>query len=149
VTCDTNEIDFDEFLSNVAVAAIGNILTVTAVTELLRVQVPDLPCPVYIGGQVTFQNNGASGTNGQVTLVIGPASATNVLAAALAVDSHGALAIGGTTTESSGRKLFVARRLAPHSPGDYILGAWRNTGSDAVNALGNSLLPMQVWARRA
>lgn len=149
MSCDTNEIDFDELFSNITVAAIGNILTVTAVTELLRVHVPDLPCPVYIGGQVVFQNATAGNSNLDVNLVIGPASATNVLAAASALDSHGGLNVGGTTTESVGRKLFVARRLPPSSPGDYILGAWRDTGSDTGAALGNAVIPMQAWARRA
>ena len=149
MSCDTNEIDFDELFSNVTIAAIGNVFSVTAVTELLRVQVPDLPCPVYIGGQVVFQNATAGLSNFDVNLVIGPAGATGLLAAASAVDSQGGLNVGGSTTESSGRKLFVNRRLASHRPGNYILGAWRDTGSDTGAALGNALIPMQIWARRA
>lgn len=146
--CDTNEVDYDKLLSNVVVAAIGNILTVTAVTELIRVTVPPLPCPVYLDGQCVFQNNGASGVNGDVYLVIGPAT-NGVLAAALAVDSTGEINIGGTTTEPPGRKLRTSYRLPPDSPGDYILGAWRETGSDAVNAIGNGTAPCQLSARRA
>lgn len=149
MTCDTNEIDFDDLLSNVTISAIGNIFTVTAVTELLRVHVPDLPCPVYVGGQAVFQNATAGNSNLDAYLVIGPAGPTNVLAAAGAVDSHGQINIGGTTTEPPGRKFRAERRLAPHSPGDYILGAWRETGSDTGTAIGNTVTPMQVWARRA
>lgn len=149
MTCDTNEVDFDDLLSNVTIAAIGNIFSVTAVTELLRVHVPDLPCPVYVGGQVVFQNATAALTNLDAYLVIGPAGPTNVLAAAAAIDSHGQINVGGSSSEAPGRKFRVERRLAPHSPGDYILGAWRETGSDTGTAIGNAVTSMQVWARRA
>lgn len=149
MTCDTNEIDFDELLSNVTIAAIGNIFTVTSVTELLRVHVPDLPCPVYVGGQAVFQNLTAGLSNLDAYLVIGPAGSTGVLAAAAAVDSHGQINIGGSTTEIPGRKFRVERRIPPHTPADYVLGAWRETGSDTGQAIGNAVTPIQCWARRA
>lgn len=149
MTCDTNEIDFDELLSNVTISAIGNILTVTAVTELLRVSVPDLPAPVYVGGQAAVQNATAGNSNLDVYLVIGPASAAGTLSAASAIDAHGVINVGGSTTEPPGRKLRVERRIPAHSPGDYILGAWRETGSDTGAAVGNAVTPIQAWARRA
>ena len=149
MTCDTSEIDFDELLTPVTIAAIGSILSVTAATELRRVTVPDLPCPVYVGGQAIFQNLTAGNTNLDVYLLIGPASATDVLPALDAVDYQGAINIGGTSAEPPGRKLHVERRLPPHSPGVYILGAFRETGSDTGQANGNSLAPIHCLARRA
>lgn len=121
----------------------------TAVTELLRVSVPDLPCPVYVGGQATFQNATAGNSNLDVYLVVGPASAAGTLSAAAAVDANGIINVGGTTTEPPGRKIRVERRIPAHSPGDYIVGAWRETGSDTGTAIGNAVTPIQAWARRA
>lgn len=148
MSCETNEVDYDKLATNVTIAAIGNILTVVSATELLRVTVPPLPCPVYLEGQCVFQNATAGSSNLDAYLILGPVTA-GVLAAASAIDSMGEINIGGTTTEPPGRKFMVRYRLPPDSPGDYMLAAWRETGSDTGTAISNGAVPCQLMARRA
>jgi hypothetical protein len=132
----------------IALANAGSILAVN-MTELARINVPSLPVPVKLTAKCVLQNNGASGTNGDAYVGIAAAGAVGVAVAALGcIDSMGELNIGGSTNEPPGRKLLVSYWLPENSGGDYILGGWRETGSDAVNAIANSLVPLELEAVR-
>ena len=133
---------------SVAVTTIGSIFVVT-LTEILRIVVPSQPVPVKLMAKGTMLNNGVSGTNGDAYLGIAPAGIVGAaVAAAACVDSQGELNIGGTTTEPPGRRFAVSYWLPPNTGGDFILGAWRETGSDAVNLVANSLIPCELEAVR-
>ncbi len=134
--------------ASTVITTIGNILSVQ-LTELARLAVPSLPVPIKLEAHCVHQNNGAGGVNLDSYIGIAPAGAPGVsVAAALAIASMGEINIGGTTTEPPGRTFRVSYWLPENSPGDYILGAWRETGSDAGNVIANSLVPLEFeWVR--
>lgn len=134
---------------SVVIANAGNILAVN-MTEVLRLNVPSLPVPIKLVGKAVAQNTtGVSSTNLDAYLGIAPAGAAGAaVAAALCVDSQGEINIGGSTSEPPGRKFQVSYWLPENSGGDYILGAWRETGSDAGSILANGLIPVEFEAVR-
>jgi hypothetical protein len=130
------------------IANAGSFLAVN-MTEIARINVPSLPVPIKLDAKVTVQNNGASGTNLDAYAGIAPAGAVGAAVAAIgSVDTHGDVNIGGTTTEPPGRKLRVSYWLPENSGGDYILGVWRETGSDAGNVVTGFFLPIELEAVR-
>lgn len=132
----------------IVIANAGSIFAVN-VTEVARLNVPSLPVPIELRAKCVVQNNGASGTNLDAYMGIQPAGAVGAaVAAALSVDSEGAINIGGSTTEPPGRKLISSFWLPENSGGDWIMGVWRETGSDAGNVIANSLVPVEFsWQR--
>lgn len=146
--CIARRVGYQKLTSSVAITTIGNILAVN-LTELARITLPSYPYPVQLRGKGTFQNTaGASNTNLDVYLGIAPAGAVGVaVAAAACLDSEGLINVGGTTSEPPGRRAIVSYNLPPDSGGDIILGAWRETGSDAGQLVANGLIPceFEVW----
>jgi hypothetical protein len=147
--CTPRRVGYQKLTTPVTVTTIGNILAVN-LTELARITLPSFPYPVALRGKGTFQNTaGASNTNLDVYLGIAPAGAVGAaVAAALCVDSEGLINIGGTTSEPPGRRAITSYVLPPDSGGDFILGAWRETGSDAGQLVANSLIPCEFEAWR-
>jgi len=145
---------YQKWTSSIPITTVGNILAVT-LTEFARITLPSYPYPVLLNAKTVFQNTtGAASTNGDAYLVIAPASAVGVaVAAAVGVDSHGEINIGGSTAEPPGRKMWASYWLPANSPGDYIVGGWRDDNgagadSDAVSSIANGLIPGEFWALR-
>jgi hypothetical protein len=132
----------------IVIANAGSILAVN-MTEIARVNVPSLPVPIELTAKCVVQNNGASGTNLDAYIGLAPAGAVGAAVAALScVDSMGEINVGGSTNEPPGRKMWASFWLPENSGGDYIVGAWRETGSDAGNVILNSLVPGELAAVR-
>lgn len=133
----------------IVIANAGSIFVVT-VTELARLNVPSLPVPIELRAKCVIQNTaGASNVNLDAYMGIQPAGAVGAaVAAALSLDSEGVINVGGTTTEVPGRKLIASYWLPENSGGDYIMGVWREIGSDAGSVIANSLVPIEFsWQR--
>jgi hypothetical protein len=127
----------------IVIANAGSIFVVT-MTEIARLNIPSLPVPIKLDAKCTVQNNAVSGTNLDAYIGIAPAGAVGVaVAAATCVDSMGEINVGGSTNEPPGRKMWASFWLPENSGGDWILGAWRETGSDAGNVIANSLVPAE------
>lgn len=134
--------------SSVAITTVGNILAVN-LTEIARVSIPDIDAPVLVEGWCTIQNTATgSATNADVTLGIAPISASGSTPALNMIDAHGELNIGNASVEPPGRKMRVAVWLEASSPGQYMLGAYRDTGSDAAQATVNGFLQAVVFGLR-
>lgn len=132
----------------VVIANAGSILAVN-MTEVLRINVPSLPVPLKLSAKGLIQNNGASGTNLDGYIGIAPAGAVGAaVAAATCIDVMGEINVGGTTNEPPGRKMWCSIWLPENTGGDFILGAWRETGSDAGNFVANSLTAAELEAVR-
>ena len=147
-------IAYAKWTTNIAITTVGNIFAVN-LTEFARINVPSLPYPVLLMGKTVYQNTtGVSATNLDAYLVIAPAGAVGAaVPAALGVDSHGEINIGGSTNEPPGRKMMVSYWLPSNSGGDYIIGGWRDDNgvsadSDAGSSIANSLVPGEFWAER-
>jgi hypothetical protein len=133
---------------NVGIANAGSILAVL-MTEVVRINVPSLPVPVRLAAKCTVQNASTSGTNLDAYAGLAPAGAVGVaVAAAACIDTAGEVNVGGSTTEPPGQKLSLSFWLPENSGGDYILGVWRETGSDTGTVIVNGLVPVEMEAVR-
>jgi hypothetical protein len=133
---------------NVTIANAGSILAVL-MTEVVRINVPSLPVPIKLMAKCTVQNSNTSGTNLDVYVGLAPAGAVGVaVAAALCIDTEGEVNVGGSTTEPPGQKLQCSIWLPENSGGDYMFGAWRETGSDTGIVIVNGLVPAELEAVR-
>jgi hypothetical protein len=132
----------------VTIANAGSILAVL-MTEVVRINVPSLPVPIKLMAKCTVQNSSTSGTNLDAYVGIAPAGAVGVaVAAAACIDTEGEVNVGGSTTEPPGQKLGCSIWLPENSGGDYILGAWRETGSDTGVVIVNTLVSVELEAVR-
>lgn len=134
--------------TSVPITTIGSILAVN-LTEICRFNVPDIDAPMLVEGWCCVQNT-ASGaaTNADVYVGIAPIGASGVTPALSMLDSHGEINIGGSTAEPPGRKFRVAVWLEPSSPGQYMMGAFRETGSEAAQVVVNGFLQAVVFGLR-
>ncbi len=134
--------------SSVPITAIGSILAVN-LTEITRFTVEDIDAPILVEGWCVVQNTvTGSPTNADVYVGIAPVDPDGTTAALTMLDAHGEINIGGATNEPPGRKFRVAVWLEASSPGDYMLGAFRETGSDAAQVVVNSFLQAVVFGLR-
>lgn len=133
---------------NVVIANAGSILAVN-MTEILRINVPSMPVPLKLSAKATILNNTAGNSNLDGYMGIAPAGAVGAaVAAATCVESQGVINVGGSTTEPPGRKITLSYWIPENSGGDWILGAWRETGSDAGNVVTNTLITAELEAVR-
>ena len=154
MSCPERRVAYQKWTSNIAITTVGNIFTVN-LTEFARLTLPSYPYPIELRAKTVYQNTaGAASTNMDAYLVIAPASGVGVaVAAATGLDSHGEINIGGSTAEAPGRKMWASYWLPADSPGDYIVGGWRDDNggspdSDAGSSIANSLIPGEFWAAR-
>jgi len=138
----------NEAASNVTITSVGSILA-AQLTEITRLTIEDIDAPILIEGWATVQNTATgSPTNADVYLGIAPVDPDGTTAALSMIESTGEINIGNTTTEPPGRKLRVAAILDPSSPGEYMLGAFRETGSDAAQVVVNQFLHAPIYGIR-
>ena len=138
----------NEAASNVTITSVGSILAVN-LTEITRLTVEDLDAPILVEGWVTVQNTATgSPTNADVYLGIAPVDPDGTTAALSMLESTGEINIGNGTTEPPGRKMRVAVVLDPSSPGEYMLGAFRESGSDPAQVTVNQFLRAIVFGIR-
>jgi hypothetical protein len=149
MTCVDRRGGYQLITTPVVISTIGNILAVN-LTEIARLTVPSLPVPIKLAAKFVAQNTtGASSTNLDMTAGLAPAGAVGAaVAAALMIESQGEINIGGSTSEGPGRKFHVVRWLPADSGGDYICGAFRDTGSDLGSVIANALVPFEFWWER-
>jgi hypothetical protein len=137
-----------EAASNVTITAVGSVLAVN-LTEITRLTIEDIDAPILVEGWVTVQNTATgSPTNADVYLGIAPVDPDGTTAALSMLESTGEINIGNGTTEPPGRKMRVAVILDPSSPGEYMLGAFRETGSDAAQVTVNQFLHAVLYGLR-
>lgn len=154
MTCLDRRVAYQKWTTAIPITTLGNIFSVT-LTEFARISLPSYPHPIKLVAKTVFQNTtGVSSTNGDAYMVMAPAGAVGAaVAAALGVDSHGEINIGGSTIEPPGRRMSTSFWLPADSGGDWIVGGWRDDNgagadSDAVSSIANSLIPGEFWAER-
>lgn len=148
-TCLDRRVGYQKWSTSVPITTTGNILTAN-LTEFARITLPSYPYPVKLVAETTYQNTaGAASTNLDAYLVIAPAGAVGAaVAAAVGLKSQGEINIGGSSAEIPGRSLRASIWLPADAGGDYIVGGWRETGSDAGSSIANALIPGEFWAER-
>ncbi len=133
---------------NITIANAGSILAVN-MTEIVRINVPSLPVPIKLMAKCTVQNSTAGSTNLDAYVGIAPAGAVGAaVAAAACIDTEGEVNVGGSSAEPPGQKLHCSIWLPENSGGDYLFGAWRETGSDTGIVVVNGLVPVEMEAVR-
>jgi hypothetical protein len=134
--------------SNVVITSVGSVLAVN-LTEITRLTVDDIDAHYLLEGWVTVQNTATgSAVNGDVYLGIAPVDPDGTTSALSMIASNGVINVGNSSTEPPGRFMHVMATLPPSSPGEYMLGAFRETGSDAVQVVVNSFLRAKFLAIR-
>lgn len=134
--------------ANVTITAVGNILAVN-LTEICRFTVEDLDAPILVEGWATVQNTASgSAQNADVYVGIAPVDPDGTTAALTFIGVQGEINIGNGTTEPPGRLFRAAVWLEASSPGEYMLGAFRETGSDAAQVVVNTFLRAVVYGLR-
>jgi hypothetical protein len=138
----------EEAASSVVITSVGSILAVN-LTEITRLTIDDLDAPIKVEGWCTVQNTATgSPTNADVYVGIAPVDPDGTTAALAMIASVGEINIGNGTTEPPGRYFHVSVVLDPSSPGEYMLGAFRETGSDAAQVVVNQFLKAPILGMR-
>lgn len=126
--------------SNVVITSVGSVLAVN-LTEITRLTIADIDAPILVEGWCTVQNTATgSAVNADVYIGIAPVDPDGTTAALSMIGSVGEINIGNATTEPPGRTMRVAVVLDPSSPGEYMFGAFRETGSDAAQVVVNAFI---------
>jgi hypothetical protein len=138
------EVAYAKLTSNLAIPAVG-----LALTEVLRLNIPSLPVPIYLQFETAVGYTQAGDGPGGIIMAIAPAAVPNQFGVIDGMHVYGVL----DTTIEVGRKMFSCVRLPENSGGDYILGGARIgagvADDDSASVIATSLVPTQFWATRA
>ena len=147
-TCLPIMIGPEEAASNVTITSVGSVLAVN-LNEITRLTVEDIDAPILVEGWCTVQNTATgSPTNADVYIGIAPVDPDGTTAALAMIASQGEINIGNGTSEPPGRHFHVSVVLDPSSPNEYMLGAFRETGSDPAQVVVNSFLKAVILGLR-
>lgn len=118
------ELDYADIVSDIVVTGTGS--TYAAIPGLV-VTVPDVARPVYLYGQVSLTQQSGGPTAATVALVAGTLATPGIFASLDAETRNGLV-----TTVDQAAKAQLMVRLAPHSGGDYQMGARGNSSNFTV-----------------
>jgi hypothetical protein len=133
------EVAYAKLTSNLAITATG-----ISLTEILRLNIPSLPVPIYIQFEALVGYTTTAHT-GAILMGMAPAAVPNQFGVIDGMHEYGVVA----TDVQVGRKMFSCVRLPENSGGDYILGGAQISGSASASIIATSVVPTQFWATRA